>query len=52
LAVAKLSPINVRMNQLLADQGYVEQVLTEGAARASAIAAPIMKDVKKIVGFV
>jgi tryptophanyl-tRNA synthetase len=52
LAVAKLSPINTRMNQLLADQGYVEQVLTDGAARASAIAAPIMRDVKKIVGFV
>jgi tryptophanyl-tRNA synthetase len=52
LAVAKLSPINVKMNHLLADQGYVEQVLTDGAARASAIAAPIMKDVKKIVGFV
>ena len=52
LAVAKLSPINARMNQLLADQSYVEQVLADGAARASAIAAPIMHDVKKIVGFV
>ena len=52
LAVAKLSPINARMNQLLADQSYVEQVLADGAARASAIAAPIMQDVKKIVGFV
>ena len=52
LAVAKLSPINVRMNQLLADQSHVEQVLADGAARASAIAAPIMRDVKKIVGFV
>ena len=52
LAVAKLSPINSKMNQLLADTGYVEQVLAGGAARASAIAAPIMADVKKIVGFV
>ena len=52
LAVAKISPINTKMNQLLADTGYVEQVLTEGAGRASAKAAPIMKDVKKIVGFV
>ena len=52
LAVAKLSPISAKMNELLAEQGYVEQVLTQGAARASAIAAPIMKDVKKIVGFV
>ncbi len=52
LAVAKISPINTKMNQLLAEVGYVEQVLTEGSTRASAIAAPIMKDVKKIVGFV
>ena len=52
LAVAKLSPINARMNQLLTDQSYVEQVLADGAARASALAAPIMHDVKKIVGFV
>ena len=52
LAVAKLSPINTKMNQLLADTGYVEQVLAEGAARASAIAAPTMKEVKNIVGFV
>ncbi|MDE2445146.1 MAG: tryptophan--tRNA ligase [Alphaproteobacteria bacterium] len=51
LAVAKLSPINSRMNQLLADPGYVESVLADGAERASAIAAPIMRDVKKIVGF-
>jgi tryptophanyl-tRNA synthetase len=52
LAVAELSPINAKMNQLLADPGYVEGVLADGAARASAIAAPIMHDVKKIVGFI
>jgi tryptophanyl-tRNA synthetase len=52
LAVAKLSPINDAMNRLKADEGYVEKVLADGGERASAIAAPIMKDVKKIVGFV
>ena len=52
LAVTKLAPINTKMKQLLDDRGYVEQVLTDGATRASAIAAPIMKDVKKLVGFV
>ena len=52
LAVAKIAPINSKMNQLLADTGYVEQVLTEGATRASALAAPIMQEVKKIVGFI
>ena len=51
LAVAKLAPINDTMKRLLADPGYVEGVLAEGAQRASTIAAPIMQDVKKIVGF-
>ncbi len=52
LAVAKLAPINDTMKRLLADPGHVEQVLIDGAARASVIAAPIMQDVKKIVGLV
>ena len=52
LSVAKLSPISGEMNRLLADRGYVESVLADGAARASVIAAPIMRDVKKIVGFI
>jgi tryptophanyl-tRNA synthetase len=51
LAVTKLSPITAEMNRLLADQAYIEGVLADGAARAQAIAAPIMRDVKKIVGF-
>jgi tryptophanyl-tRNA synthetase len=51
LAVTKLSPITAEMNKLLADQAYIEGVLADGAARAQAIAAPIMRDVKKIVGF-
>jgi tryptophanyl-tRNA synthetase len=51
LAVTKLSPITAEMNKLLADQTYIEDILAEGAARAQAIAAPIMRDVKKIVGF-
>jgi tryptophanyl-tRNA synthetase len=51
VAVAKLSPITGEMNRLLADSAYIESVLADGAARASAIAAPIMRDVKKIVGF-
>jgi tryptophanyl-tRNA synthetase len=52
LAVAKLSPISSEMNRLLADPAYIESVLTDGSARARAIAAPIMMDVKKIVGFI
>jgi tryptophanyl-tRNA synthetase len=51
VAVAKLSPITGEMNRLLADSAYIESVLADGAARAGAIAAPIMRDVKKVVGF-
>jgi tryptophanyl-tRNA synthetase len=51
LSVAKLAPITAEMNRLLADPAYIESVLVDGAARAQAIAAPIMRDVKKIVGF-
>ncbi|MFO1033476.1 MAG: tryptophan--tRNA ligase [Hyphomicrobiales bacterium] len=52
LSVAKLAPISGEMNRLLADPGYVEAVLEDGAKRASAIAGPIMRDVKKIMGFI
>jgi tryptophanyl-tRNA synthetase len=52
VAVAKLSPITQEMNRLLADAAYIESVLADGAARAGAIAAPVMRDVKKIVGLI
>jgi tryptophanyl-tRNA synthetase len=50
LAVAKLSPIAEEMRRLKSDPRYIDSVLADGAERASAIAAPIMSDVKDIVG--
>ncbi|OYX01186.1 MAG: tryptophan--tRNA ligase [Bosea sp. 32-68-6] len=52
LAVAKLSPIAGEMRRLLADVRDIDDILGEGAQRAEAIAAPIMRDVKDIIGFV
>ena len=52
LAVTKLSPIAGQMRRLLADVGHIDAILGEGAGRAEAMAAPIMRDVKDIVGFV
>ena len=52
LAVTKLSPIADEMRRLLADVSHIDAILAEGAGRAEAIAAPIMRDVKDIVGFV
>ncbi len=50
LAVARLSPIAAEMRRLLAEPGHVDAVLADGAERARAIAAPIMRDVKDVVG--
>ena len=50
LAVAKLAPINAEMRRLLADPGYVDGVLKDGAERARVIAAETMNHVKDIVG--
>lgn len=52
LAVTKLSPIADEMRRLLADVSHIDTILAEGARRAEAIAAPIMRDVKDVVGFV
>lgn len=52
LAVEKLAPIAGEMNRYIADPGYIEGVLADGAARARAIAGPVMRDVKKIMGFI
>ncbi len=52
LAVAKLAPIAGEMRRLLADVSHIDGILGAGAERAEAIAAPIMRDVKDIVGFV
>lgn len=51
LAVAKLGPIGAEMKKLSADHAYIDAVLRDGSDRARAIAAPNMKAVKEIVGF-
>jgi tryptophanyl-tRNA synthetase len=52
LAVAKLSPIVSEITRLQADSSYVDAILADGSNRARAIAAPILRDVRKIVGFI
>ena len=51
LAVAALGPMGAEMKRLTADPGQVDAVLAEGAARAQAIAEPILAEVRDIVGF-
>ena len=50
-AVAILGPIGSEMQRLAADQAHVDTVIRDGAARAAAIAEPILAEVHDIVGF-
>jgi tryptophanyl-tRNA synthetase len=52
LAVAKLTPVAGEMRRLLADPAEIDRILATGSQQARALAAPVMKEVKRIVGFV
>jgi tryptophanyl-tRNA synthetase len=52
LAVAKLTPIAGEMRKLLADPAEIDRVLKSGTERAQTIAAPIISEVRRLVGFV
>ncbi|MEW5963718.1 MAG: tryptophan--tRNA ligase [Pseudomonadota bacterium] len=52
VCVARLSPIAEESRRLMADPATIDRILADGAARARAIAAPIMREVKDVVGFV
>jgi tryptophanyl-tRNA synthetase len=51
LAVSRIAPVNAEMTRLLADPAEIDRILADGARRARAISAPIMNQVKDIVGF-
>lgn len=52
LLVAKLSPIAGEMRRLLNDPAELDRLLHKGAADARALAAPVLSEVRRIVGFV
>jgi len=52
LTVAKVAPVADEMRRLLGDTAELERILRDSAAKARAVAAPIMEEVKKVVGFV
>ena len=51
LVIAKLSPIATEMRRLLADPAEIDRILQNGAEQARAAAAPILAEVKRVVGF-
>src|SRR5262245_16114473 len=50
LVAAKLAPIAAELRRLNSDPAFLDLVLRDGAERAGAIAAPVMEDVRRIVG--
>jgi tryptophanyl-tRNA synthetase len=52
LAVTKLTPIAGEMRRLLANPAEIDRILKAGAEKARALAAPVMADVKRLVGFI
>lgn len=51
LAVKELSPITEKMSDLLAHPEQIDRVLAEGAERARALAAPVLRETMDIMGF-
>ncbi|MEM6666794.1 MAG: tryptophan--tRNA ligase [Pseudomonadota bacterium] len=52
LAVSRLGPIADEMRRLLSDPGEMDALLRRGAERAAGISAPVLDDVKSVLGFV
>ena len=49
-AVAHLAPITTEMNRLLRDKAEIDRILAKGGARARALSAPVLDDVRKTLG--
>ncbi len=50
VAVEVLGPIGAETRRLMDDPAYIDSVLSEGAVRAHAIADPILRETKQVVG--
>jgi tryptophanyl-tRNA synthetase len=49
--IEKLAPIAAETQRLLADPATLDALLRDGAARAAAIADPIVAETERLVGF-
>ncbi len=49
--VERLRPLQARYNEIAGEQGYLDDVLKQGAERAAAIAEKTLRQVKECVGF-
>lgn len=51
VTIAKIAPITEKMRHLLAEPQEIDAVLVKGAENARAIATPVVKEVRDIMGF-
>lgn len=52
VVISKLAPITSEMIRLINSPDHIDDILRDGATRADAIAQPVLKQVKEIVGFI
>jgi tryptophanyl-tRNA synthetase len=52
LAVARVAPVNAEMQRLLGDPAEIDRIVADGASKARTLAAPILIEIKNIVGFI
>jgi tryptophanyl-tRNA synthetase len=52
LAVDRIAPISTEMARLMQDLSEIDRILADGAARARAVAAPILRQTYEIMGMV
>ena len=51
LSVSKLEPITSEMNKLMSDVSYIDSILKQGKENAIAVAEPVLKKTREIIGF-
>ena len=50
VAVEKLAPVSAETKRLMDDPAHIDAILSDGAARAHAIADPILRQTKQVIG--
>lgn len=50
VAVEKLGPISAETKKLMDDPTHIDEILSDGAIRARAIAEPILRETKQVIG--
>ncbi len=51
VVIETFNPIKEKLDDLLKNPDYIDEVLNQGAERAKTISEPVLKDVHKILGF-